>query len=278
MNATSLVAPLRRRLGRARRAWRAKRGGSAVAKTPVAAGSTTTKPIRIGPVTTELGPELEQVIAGVLDEHLTYLSVGGLRTLASVVTELEAAGVPGLVLEAGVARGGSAIVLATAKSAGRPLQLYDVFAMIPPPGEKDGADVHERYQTIVSGQSQGVGGETYYGYRDDLMGEVTESFARHGVPVADNNVELVPGLFEDTLGRTTMSQDGPVALAHLDGDWYSSTMTCLTAIVPRLPPGGRLVIDDYDAWSGCKTAIDEFFAGRTDFRFERRGKLHIVKL
>ncbi len=55
-------------------------------------------------------------------------------------------------------------------------------------------------------------------------------------------------------------------------------MTCLTRIVPRLPAGGRLVIDDYDAWSGCKTAIDEFFAGRTDFRFERRGKLHIVKL
>jgi hypothetical protein len=235
--------------------------------------STTTKPVRIGPVTTELTPALEQVIAGVLEEHLTYLSVGGLRTLAQVVTDLEAAGIPGLILEAGVARGGSAIVLATAKSPSRQLKLYDVFSMIPPPGEKDGSDVHDRYQTIVSGEAQGVGGETYYGYREDLQTEVKQSFARHGVPVDENNVQLVAGLFEDTL-----IIDGPVALAHLDGDWYSSTMTCLTRIVPRLPAGGRLVIDDYDAWSGCKTAIDEFFAGRTDFRFERRGKLHIVKL
>jgi hypothetical protein len=150
--------------------------------------------------------------------------------------------------------------------------VYDVFGLIPPPGERDGADVHDRYETIVSGAADGLGGETYYGYRTDLMAEVAESFARHGVPVGEHHVELVQGLFEDTL-----TLDEPVALAHLDGDWYESTMTCLRRIVPLVSPGGRLVIDDYDAWSGCRTAVDEFFTGRTDFRFERRGKLHIVR-
>jgi hypothetical protein len=228
--------------------------------------------VQIGPVRSELTPELERVITGVMDEHLSYLGVVALRTLAAAVTELEAAGVPGLIVETGTALGGSAIVMATAKSPQRAMKVYDVFGLIPPPGERDGADVHDRYETIVSGAADGLGGETYYGYRTDLMAEVAESFARHGVPVGEHHVELVQGLFEDTL-----TLDEPVALAHLDGDWYESTMTCLRRIVPLVSPGGRLVIDDYDAWSGCRTAVDEFFAGRTDFRFERRGKLHIVR-
>jgi asparagine synthase (glutamine-hydrolysing) len=50
----------------------------------------------------------------------------------------------------------------------------------------------------------------------------------------------------------------PVALAHIDGDWYRSVMTCLRRIEPNLVPGGTLVIDDYRAWSGCKRAVDEY--------------------
>jgi asparagine synthase (glutamine-hydrolysing) len=39
-----------------------------------------------------------------------------------------------------------------------------------------------------------------------------------------------------------------------------------------------LVIDDYDAWSGCRKAVDTFFADkRGDFRFERHARLHIVR-
>ena len=89
----------------------------------------------------------------------------------------------------------------------------------------------------------------------------------------DHGVELVQGLFEDTLAI-----DEPVALAHLDGDWYASTMTALTRIAPWLTVGGRLVIDDYDTWSGCRTAVEEYFAGRPGYRFERRGRLHVVRV
>ena len=115
-------------------------------------------------------------------------------------------------------------------------------------------------------------GDTYYGYRDDLLGEVTRSFERHGVPVEANHVELIQGLFQDTI-----SGDEPVAFAHLDGDWYASTMTCLTRLAPRLSTGGRIVVDDYDTWSGCRTAVHEYFTGRPGYRFERRGRLHIVR-
>ena len=47
---------------------------------------------------------------------------------------------------------------------------------------------------------------------------------------------------------------------------------------PSQTARGRLVIDDYDAWSGCRAAVDEYFAGRPGFRFERRGRLHIVRV
>jgi predicted O-methyltransferase YrrM len=227
---------------------------------------------RLDAATHALPERVEETIARARAEHLTYLRPTHLRELAASVQELESDGLPGLVIEAGTARGGSAIVMAAAKEPARPMKVYDVFGMIPPPGEADGADVHERYRRIAAGSAKGVGGETYYGYRDDLYGEVTESFTRLGVPAAENGVELVRGLFEDTIRL-----DEPVALAHLDGDWYESTMTCLERIAPLLVPGGRIVLDDYDKWSGCRAAVDEYFAGRDGFRFERRARLHVVR-
>jgi O-methyltransferase len=216
----------------------------------------------------DLPPHVEETIAQVRREHLTYLKDENLRELAAMVIDA----VPGAVIEAGTALGGSAIVMAAAKAPDRPMKVYDVFGTIPPPGEHDGPDVHRRYATIVAGGARGVGGERYYGYRDDLYHEVHDSFDRLGVPPAEHNVELIQGLFEETIAL-----DEPVAIAHLDGDWYESTMTCLERIAPLLPPGGRIVLDDYHAWSGCRAAVDEYFAGRDGYRFEHRTRLHVVR-
>lgn len=219
-----------------------------------------------------LPAEVEETIGRVRAEHLTYLKPDGLRALAAGVRDAEAARLPGLVIEAGTALGGSAIVMAAAKAPERPMKVYDVFGMIPPPGEQDGEDVHARYRQIADGRAKGVGGATYYGYRDDLYQTVADSFARLGVPAAEHNVELIQGLFEDTIDL-----DEPVAFAHLDGDWYESTMTCLTRIVPLLVPGGRIVLDDYYKWSGCRAAVDEYFADRPGFRLEHGAKLHVIR-
>jgi hypothetical protein len=217
--------------------------------------------------------QVEDVMAAVREEKLTYLSDLYLRSLVSCVLETEAAGRDGILIEAGTALGGSAIAMATAKAPDREMRVYDMFGMIPPPTDKDGADVQKRYDSIVAGESKGLDGEVYYGYREDLLGEVTESFARHGVPVDQHNVTLEKGLFEDTIAG-----DEPVALAHVDGDWYESTMTCLTRIAPRLVPGGRIVIDDYFMWSGCRLAVDEYFRDRPGYRVEMRAKVHVVRL
>jgi predicted O-methyltransferase YrrM len=212
------------------------------------------------------------VVDAVLQEKLTYLTPPDLAALARLVLHTERLGLDGLVIEAGTALGGSAIAMAAAKSAERPMKVYDVFGMIPEPSERDGASVQKRYEDISAGRSQGLGGDTYYGYREDLLAEVTASFTRHGVEPGAHHVELVKGLFQDTIDL-----DEPVALAHLDGDWYESTMVCLERIAPLLVPGGRLVLDDYYFWAGCREATDDYFAGRAGFRLEYRAKVHVVR-
>ncbi|SDT42492.1 TylF/MycF/NovP-related O-methyltransferase [Microlunatus soli] len=221
----------------------------------------------------ELPDGVAETIERARGERLSYLGIPELTVLARQVHDADLAGREGLIIEAGTARGGSAIVMAAAKDPARPMKVYDVFDQIPAPTDADGSDVKKRYEQIQAGGARGVAGDTYYGYRDDLYTEVTESFARLGVPVEDNNVELVKGLFADTIDL-----DQPVAFAHLDGDWYESTMTCLERIVPLLSRGGRIVLDDYFHWSGCRTAVDEYFANRSGFLLERRNKVHVIKL
>ena len=214
------------------------------------------------------------MVAAVRASKLTYLPVGALNDLFEAARRADADGRPGILLEAGCALGGSAVVLATAKQPERPLHVHDVFGMIPPPGEQDGADIHERYQKISSGRAAGIGGEKYYGYEADLITKVDETFTAFGVPTRENTVRLIKGLFQDTIAG-----DEPVALAHIDGDWYESVRTCLDRIGPRLPTGGVMVIDDYFYWSGCQTAVDEFLAEHAgQYRTVRRTRLHIEKV
>jgi hypothetical protein len=224
-------------------------------------------------LTIDLPERVADVIDQARSERLTYLGVPELTVLARQVYDADQSSREGLIIEAGAALGGSSIVMAAAKDPTRPMKVYDVFGQIPPPTDADGEDVHARYQTITGGGATGLGGETYYGYHSDLYAEVTDSFKRLGVAVDEHNVDLVKGLFEDTI-----QLDEPVAFAHLDGDWYESTMTCLERIAPLLVRGGRIVLDDYFHWSGCRRAVDEYFADRPGYLLERRNKVHIVKL
>jgi asparagine synthase (glutamine-hydrolysing) len=159
--------------------------------------------------------------------NLTYLSALKLSNLERSVATIDAEGVPGAILEAGVALGGSAAVLATG-SPGREFHGYDVFATIPAPGERDGSDVHRRYEVIASGRSRGIRGDLYYGYRDDLLTEVTDNLRSFGLEVG-GRVQLHKGLFEDTL-----HPDGPIALVHVDCDWYDPVRLVLERVYPQL--------------------------------------------
>jgi hypothetical protein len=205
--------------------------------------------------------------------RLTYLGYDALSDLERAVRRLEAAGVPGIIVEAGCALGGSTVVLGLAKRPDRPLRAYDVFGLIPPPSDADGDDIQARYQTVVRGESRGIGGDRYYGYEDNLRDKVANTLRSFGLDLEARRIELIQGLFQDTLWP-----EAAVALAHIDADWYQSVRTCVERIEPRLSRGGMLVIDDYDHWSGCRKAVDEYFADKRDrYDFVHRARLHIVR-
>jgi O-methyltransferase len=208
---------------------------------------------------------LSPVSREVRARRLTYLSPHRLRTLERCAAEVNARGVEGDFVEAGVALGGSAVVLGASMGHGRRLHAYDVFATIPPPGEHDPPEAHERYATISEGRSAGIDGDTYYGYRHDLRDHVARTFAAFGMPVGDR-IRLHEGLFEDTL-----HPEAPVALAHVDSDWHDPVATCLERIAPHLSPGGFILLDDYDDYGGCRDATDAFLARRPRFALARLG-------
>ena len=213
------------------------------------------------------------VIKRVLKDNLTYLEASALIDLYKSINKLKKRKSDGIIIEAGCALGGSALVITSSKERTRLFYIYDVFGMIPPPSKQDGDDAHERYKIIVSGKSKGCGRNRYYGSEENLLDKVRQTFYDYNLPLNQNNVHLIKGLFENTL-----FVNKPVALAHIDCDWYESVMISLQRIEPYLIKGGVLIIDDYYQWLGCRKAVDTYFANKKEkFKFIKKSRLHIIR-
>jgi asparagine synthase (glutamine-hydrolysing) len=201
----------------------------------------------------ELAPQERELISRIKSRRLTYLSNKKLASIASTCRLIEKAKLPGIFLEAGCALGGSSILIATLKSSERPLHVYDVFGMIPPPTKEDTEDVQNRYRIIVERKSKGIGGDKYYGYEENLYEVVQSNFKSFGIDCEEQSVTMIKGLVQDTL---RIQQ--PVAFAHVDVDWYEPVITCLRRVFSNLVVGGSIILDDYHDWGGCRKATDEY--------------------
>ena len=92
------------------------------------------------------------------------------------------------------------------------------------------------------------------------------------------HVNYVKGWFKDTVPALSLSQ--PVAILRLDGDWYDSTMQCLTGLYGQVCSGGIIIIDDYHFWEGCTRATHDFLSSRkliARLRETPHGVAYIVK-
>jgi hypothetical protein len=87
------------------------------------------------------------------------------------------------------------------------MRVCDLFGMISPHPSATALTSSSAAPRSARGVRAGSTA-SYYGYPEDLLGEVTASFARHGVPIGSDNVSLVKGLFQDSI-----EIDEPVALA-----------------------------------------------------------------
>ena len=88
---------------------------------------------------------LPAVAREVKRRRLTYLSDAKLLSLRDAIREITRKGVQGDFVEYGVALGGSAVYLASETRERRRFRGYDVFGMIPAPGERDDDRSRLRY-------------------------------------------------------------------------------------------------------------------------------------
>lgn len=206
---------------------------------------------------------VRQAWSKVRADHLSYSTDEQLHQLLQAVQRTAHSGA--LIIEAGCARGGSSILMCAAKAPERPMRIYDVFDMLPPPSEHDGEDMKARYADISTGNAVGLDGGRYYLYEDDLLAVVTNNFRRYGYPIEDNAVQLIKGKAQDTV-----AVNEPVAVANIDVDWYEPVTACLERIMPHLIAGGSVALRAYSDWSGCRKATDDYFAraGREGLTFD----------
>ncbi|MGH8983462.1 MAG: TylF/MycF/NovP-related O-methyltransferase [Acidimicrobiia bacterium] len=173
----------------------------------------------------------------------------GLRRLDNVeecIADVLRRGVPGDLLEAGVWRGGTTIlmraVLAAYEDDERRVWVADSFQGLPKPDpESFPADAGLDYTSQA---------ELSVGVR-----QVRMNFARYGL--LDDRVAFLPGWFKDTLPSAPVER---LAVMRLDGDLYGSTMDALEALYPKLSVGGYCIIDDYGALEACRRAVDDYRA------------------
>ena len=178
------------------------------------------------------------------DEAETMVGMLRLNCIEECVTTAVRDGVPGDLLEAGVWRGGAAILMRALLFAlgdeFRSVWVADSFEGLPPP---DSANFAQDDTIDLSGyQELAVSLEA-----------VQANFSRYGM--LDDRVHFLKGWFKDTL------PDAPVdrlAVLRLDGDYYESTIQGLEALYDKVSPGGFVIIDDYFAFEQCQRAVDDF--------------------
>jgi O-methyltransferase len=161
------------------------------------------------------------------------------RTLLRLASEVERRGVPGAIVDCGVWNGGSTILMSVAAPS-RPIWAFDSFEGMPEAGEFDPELAHE-----LTGEARG-----------------SEAKLRQGMEQFSSakDLRVAKGWFDDTFPRFAQ-EIGPIALLHVDADWYESVKLALETFYPRLAPGGYCAVDDYNFWPGTRRAVDEFRAG-----------------
>ena len=95
----------------------------------------------------------------------------------------------------------------------------------------------------------------------------------------NSNVKVYQGYFPETVNKKL--EQTIFSFVHLDADLFEPTKNGLEFFYPRVSSGGIILIHDYNAWPGCRKAVDEFFCLKKEFPIpmpDKSGSAIIVKL
>jgi hypothetical protein len=166
--------------------------------------------------------------------------------------------VPGDVCEFGVAQGATSRLLASEiMSTNRNLWLFDSFEGLPAPGPQD-----KLINDIFSLGSM----DKYKGTMASPEAEMRSKLYSINFPPARTKVKK--GWVRDSIKSGELPTQ--VSFAYVDFDFYDPIKDALEFLDSRMPPGGRIVVDDYGFFSeGAQLAVDQFVARVGDrFKFE----------
>lgn len=156
----------------------------------------------------------------------------------------------GAVCEFGVAQGEtSALIANEIIGGGRHLHLFDSFAGLPAPSDKD----------ILIDDIFGLGSMDAYTATMAVPRDLVLARLR-AVGFPTDRCAIHAGFFADVL-RSARDLPGSVSFAYVDFDLYDPIRLALEFLDSVLQPDGIVIIDDYGFFTtGAKHAVDEFLA------------------
>ena len=210
----------------------------------------------------DIEPEFKEIYE--LAKPYTMTSLERMYGLYQAVRYLVSAEIPGDFVECGVWKGGSAMVVAaTLAQLGkttRNIWLYDTYAGMPDPTDKD-----VQFDDLTAlDRLRMAGAESYSELAKVTVEEVQANLRRTGYPL--DRVQFVVGDVRQTIPTTAPAR---ISLLRLDTDWYASTAHEMKHFYPRLCRGGVLLVDDYGHWKGSRQAVDEYLASESPVLLNR---------
>jgi len=196
----------------------------------------------------------EDKLRSSLTWKLLPYTMGGRKALENafdIISLVERNKIPGVLIECGVAEGGTAAMLALAnKELGanvREKWFFDSYEGLPEPTEEDyingkaGGFIRPLPKGSCLGTLEQVG---------DLMFNTLN--------MSEDEVHLIKGWFQDTVPANKDKVGDAIAVLRLDGDWYESTKIPLDNFHEKLCKGSVVIIDDYGTCYGAERATNEF--------------------
>jgi hypothetical protein len=183
----------------------------------------------------------------------TMTSASRMYALYKAVEHVGRQRIPGAIVECGVWRGGSSMLVALGLIklgvADRTLYLYDTFEGMTDPTDHDVDRFQHSAKSLLDRASKH---ELIWAYA--ALDDVRSNLVSTGYPL--DKLEFVKGKVEETIPTTA-----PEHIAvRLDTDWYESTYHELVHLYPRLISGSVLILDDYGHWAGARKAVDQYFS------------------
>lgn len=164
----------------------------------------------------------------------------------------------GAIVEMGCYNGGLGSLMAwraKKRNQRRDVWLFDSFEGLPEFSDADKEKANKKGIGIRDDNS--IGMKTTGVFKAEMK-KVWEISKKLGV---DDSVRPIKGWFQNTVPEAKRNI-GPIALLYLDADIYESTKYCLNELYDSVVPGGMIIIDDYETWTGSRQALYEFFSER----------------